>query len=254
MLKIDIIDSVEKLGPLRDAWNDALSRSRFDNVHLTWEWFYAWCDSFKKQGLCVIIIKEIDRILAIVPFEKTRDISFGMPVKRIKALRNPYSTCFDFILTERESECTELIFRYLDTEGWDVMELGHMSLDSKIVCELEKLDDKGRVRLYKDRVVEKLPYISVRGNWEDYFKTLSGHFRSNMRYSEKKLEDMGGVRLAEVNDSSEIDKSLEKFFHIEASGWKGEKKTAITCSNDAKRFYDRLAGLAGEKGWLKLFF
>ena len=46
MLKVEEINSIEKLESLQHSWDSALKRSPNNDVHLTWEWFYAWWKNF----------------------------------------------------------------------------------------------------------------------------------------------------------------------------------------------------------------
>ena len=88
MLTVELVDSMEKLGSLRKAWNDALAKSSVDDAHLTWEWFYAWWKNFGREGLFVLIVKDSDRVLAIAPFVKQKSRLLGLPVRNISAMRN----------------------------------------------------------------------------------------------------------------------------------------------------------------------
>ncbi|MFA4991653.1 MAG: hypothetical protein WC569_03640, partial [Candidatus Omnitrophota bacterium] len=119
MLNIEVINNIKRLESLRMAWNEALSRSEFDDVQLTWEWLYAWSSNFAKDSLFILAVWDKDRILAIAPLMKKTYRYLGLPVRSIKGLRNEYTMHFDFILTERAEECLELIFRRLGEETWD---------------------------------------------------------------------------------------------------------------------------------------
>ncbi|MBU0759166.1 MAG: GNAT family N-acetyltransferase [Candidatus Omnitrophica bacterium] len=255
MLKVDIITSIEKMEGLREPWNDALSRSASDDVHLTWEWFYTWCDNFAKEDLFIIVVKdEGGKILAIAPFARKTYRFLGLPVKKTAVLRNCYSPRINLILTERIKECVEAIFDRLGAEKWDVIKLEDIISDSKIIKELESLSGKDLFRFYKGKRIELSPYVTVAGKWEDYYSALSSRFRKNIKYSERKLGNVGKVELLEIKNSDKLDVYLEKFFQLEASGWKKDAKTAIRCSKKERRFYSELAHIASRNHWFSLFF
>jgi CelD/BcsL family acetyltransferase involved in cellulose biosynthesis len=254
MLTVELVDSMEKLGSLRKAWNDTLAKSSVDDAHLTWEWFYAWWKNFGREGLFILIVKDSGRFLAIAPFVKQKSRFLGLPVRKISAMRNCYSPRFDIILSERENECMEAILSYLDKEQWDMIELGHIRLESMTLKLLEGYEKKGSFILRRDKARYTSPYISITGDWRDYYAALSKKFKANISYNEKKLNKLYDMTLIEARNQDDINKDLDKFFLIEEAAWKGSSGTAISCFEEVKGFYRDLANLAGENGWISIFF
>jgi CelD/BcsL family acetyltransferase involved in cellulose biosynthesis len=77
-------------------------------------------------------------------------------------------------------------------------------------------------------------------------------FRSQLRRAKRQLEEQG---MLEVKHYSAADpEALEKFYTLEASGWKGTEGTAIKCDPRTRQFYDAIAHAAARDGCLSLDF
>lgn len=254
MLKVEIVKSIDEFKSLRNDWDDALAKSSVDDVHLTWEWCFAWWNNFGKKELNIILVKEAGNILAIAPFIKAKARWRWLPIRNINILKNFNSPSFDIILTEKEEECMEAIFHYIEKEEWDFIDFGNMPSQSRALKLLEGLADKGMFWLHKGEEPRMSPFIPIKGRWDDYYNALSIGLRRHIRKSEKKLMFLGDVTITRMNNSCEVDKFLERFFHIEASGWKGKAGTSILESREQKGLYTDLAHFAAEKGWLNISF
>src|SRR2546425_1250296 len=62
------------------------------------------------------------------------------------------------------------------------------------------------------------------GAWDDGLKRK---FKANLRNRERRLQALGDVAFAVARPGSEQRAALETFYALEASGWKGERGTAI---------------------------
>ena len=56
-----------------------------------------------------------------------------------------------------------------------------------------------------------------------------------------------------MRGGSGLDAALVELYRIEASGWKGEQGTAILSDPQTEEFFTRLAHVAAEQGWLRLY-
>ena len=77
-------------------------------------------------------------------------------------------------------------------------------------------------------------------------------FRSHLRRSKRQLEEQG--TLACKHFSAADPEALQRFYDLEASGWKGEEGTAIQCNPPTRQFYDLVAQAAARDGYLSLDF
>lgn len=105
------------------------------------------------------------------------------------------------------------------------------------------------------RTLGRSPFIPLEGDFEAYENTLSRNRRKALRRHRRKLEEEKGALEFEVHDGrTELERLLADLFAVEASGWKGERGTAISSRPETERFYTEVARWAAERGWLRLAF
>ena len=70
---------------------------------------------------------------------------------------------------------------------------------------------------------------------------LKRKFKSNLRNRERRLAALGDVSFQVVTAAGgALRAALDVFYELEASGWKGERGTAVARQRQVKRFYDGL--------------
>jgi hypothetical protein len=81
---------------------------------------------------------------------------------------------------------------------------------------------------------------------------LRSHFRSNFRRRLRQARQKYTVSVEHVTRADPA--ALQKFFELEAAGWKGKAGSAILCSPATRKFYQELALLAERSGYFDLYF
>src|SRR5439155_13355934 len=77
--------------------------------------------------------------------------------------------------------------------------------------------------------------------WDD---GLTRRFRRNLRRAERRLGELGEVCFEVVTTGTRLKQALDVFYRLEASGWKGQRGTAVAQRSQVKRFYDGLVDRA----------
>jgi CelD/BcsL family acetyltransferase involved in cellulose biosynthesis len=105
------------------------------------------------------------------------------------------------------------------------------------------------------RSVERSPWVSLDRTWEQFEAALPGKRRSDLRRRRRRLaEEVGEVECVSHDGSEGLASLLREGFEVEASGWKGERGTAVNAEPDARRFYENAAAWAADAGLLNLWF
>ncbi|MGE5608962.1 MAG: GNAT family N-acetyltransferase [Bacillota bacterium] len=136
--------------------------------------------------------------------------------------------------------------------GWDMLELGPMLEETST---LRLLMDQARRAGLRPHICARVedPVVKLTGSWEQYYSSLSGNLRSQVKRGEAKLLRHGTLTLEEYCGGPDLDARLDEFFRIESSGWKGRAGTAILNDPLARQFYTRLAHETAPCGWLRLY-
>ncbi len=255
MVKVDVIDSIDRLKSFRESWNGVLEKNPDACIYLTCDWFITWWRHFGNgKELFIIIVSRDGQVEAILPLFRTRSSYFGLPITKIGFISNEYTPFCEAIATDGAEESLLTAFEYLRKVRWDVLELGAIPARSETLRILDQVSHKGIFIVHKGADELKNPHVAFDVTWAEYHKSLPDRFRKNLGRAEKNLNQMGKVTLEEINRSPDLDVYLRKAFAIESSGWKGAQKTALIYVENAKNFYTELAHVASENGWLRLFF
>jgi CelD/BcsL family acetyltransferase involved in cellulose biosynthesis len=89
---------------------------------------------------------------------------------------------------------------------------------------------------------------------EDYLAAnrLSGKHRKELRRQSYRLADLGSVTYACIQPQDEVQPWIDEFLRLEASGWKGEARTALASRAADRAFFVAAATEAHRRGRLML--
>jgi len=104
-----------------------------------------------------------------------------------------------------------------------------------------------------DEFENRAPYLPIVGSWQKFEASLSSRRRSDLRRARRRAEAMGRVEVHIWQpEVAGLQPQLERFYSVEAASWKGRNRTAILYRPRLRRFFDRFARLAAERGTLRL--
>lgn len=228
------------IDPLADEWDELADRTNA-SLFLRPGWFAAWFGAFGRGRLEVIAARNGQRLVGLAALER-----------RGPALRSLWNwhTPFWAPLAEDVEVLRELT-RVMVGHARPWLSLGFVDSGT---AEFEACRDAAsfcRTRVY---TLEHSPYVALQGSWADYEGRLSAKRRRNLRRLWRRLEEQGRV-VFEVRDGRhDLAQLLEEGFRVEASGWKGERGTAIASAPHTRQFYEQVAAWASRRGSLRLAF
>lgn len=255
-LRVETVFDYGSFLELEPVWNRLVEEAGIDHPFLKHEWVRAWWDSFGKgKTLYILVVRAGEEIIAIAPLMASRVRMYGLNVRRLEFINNVHTPRFDFIIARRQEEAYRAIWTFLLRQRgqWDLLELCQLPTASESLKELPRIavESGSLIGIWPS---ERSPYVPLVGTWDDYFRGLKGHHRSNMRNRLKRLERLGQVKMEVITSGEQLADALEEGLRIEAAAWKGQAGSAISSSAELRHFYKGLAGMAAERGWLRLYF
>jgi len=255
-LRVDTITDWQGLLDLQPAWDALLEESGVDHPFLSHEWVRTWWECFGAgHQLYVLVVKDREQPIAIVPLMLSAGRFCGLRVRRLQTAGNVHTQRFDVISGRRRPEAYRAIWRALLQQKalWDVLVLSHLPAGSPTLTMLSSLAQGDGYLTGVWRSAEA-PYIPIEGGWDAYFRQRTPKLRSNLRRRGNHLKESGDVRMEVVDSEPEVGDALEEGLRLEAAGWKGRAGTAIADDESTHRFYSLLARRAARRGWLRLHF
>jgi len=215
-----------------------------------------WREHFAPDvSLRVLTQRSADGCLtAALPLLLRHTRIYGIPVRELSAMANVHSGRFD-LLAENPPEAARAFLEVLMLQpDWDVIRLIDVPQGGAAEALLDAAASAG---LQSGRWASmNSPYINLPESWSELERTLSRHFRANMRRRRRRLSAKGTISLdlCDGSDDAELAARLEEGLQLEASGWKGRGGTAISQAADTLGFYTALAKQAMSEDRLRLRF
>ena len=261
MLEVTAITNLKTFLELEETWNALLEESfQRENVFLRHEWFRVWWNAFghstTHQTLMILLVRNRGELIAIAPFMSDMGKYWGwFKLKKIQFMTNFYSSRADFIFKRDPVGVIRAILYFLDRKmgSWQNIELNYLPGNSTTVQSLQDISVEDHLCLGL-RKSYQTPVVSMRSSWKNYYQDLKGHFKRNLRSREKRLSALGKISYQEYNGKGHGLKKqvLDDIFSVGSKSWKAQRGTDISSGHEVKAFYEELAKVSAQKGWLSL--
>lgn len=254
---ISICNDASDFERLRPEWEALRPQSEDQDPFLSCDWFAAWWRAFGgHRTLYLVTARRHGHLRAVLPLMLERTWRHGIPLRRLAAIGNDHTPRFDLVRARDDEHLHRSIWNHLMTlrNEWDVLDLPRLSAGSITTDCFVRLAREQGVRYNLWQRAPRSPWIDIRSSWKDYLDSRSAGFRKALRRKMRRLAALGKVRLETVTGRAELDQGLADGLHIEAEGWKGSNKTAISSQPAATEFYTELARIMAARGQLRLHF
>jgi CelD/BcsL family acetyltransferase involved in cellulose biosynthesis len=249
--EIAILTAAEDVRALQ-ARASALLRSPLEPNVFYEPWMLATAMSTLGESVQVITISERSSgdVTGIFPLQLASKFR-GLPIRVLKSWRHPY--CF---------LCTPLVARvHAHATVRCLLDWLESRAASAPILELELCAADGAF----DAVLRS--ELAVRSRWRSVAKTyerallrpratpvcgFSGKHLRELRRQERKLGELGTCDFRVYGSTAEMERGLGEFLRLEASGWKGRERTAMSSDEGSREFFLRIAHEAMAQNRLRL--
>jgi len=243
---------------LGDEWRALLNQVENDSLYWRPEWILAALRAYSPSAkLTVITARQQGSLAAILPLVEERGRFAGLPARRLRAPLTTAGVGIDIPCTLSGAARDELIAAMWklihQRKDWDVLELPSVFEDAVIerFSSLAQKDGHAIGRWTQPLIaffsIPQTP--TAMKDLEKYPRHPK--LRSKVRQRQKKLAALGTVRLHRTESNGADD--LQRFYEMEASGWKGQEKSAILSDARSRQFFDEVVREAEKLGQLCLY-
>ena len=254
-IRVETISDYEEFLRLEPVWNEVAEAAGLDHPFLEHAWIRTWWECFGAGStLQILVLKAGDQPIAIAPLILTPIRMWGIKVRRLGFFYNVHVPRADFIVARRPEEAYRAIWSHLFHKcSWDLLQLCQVPEGSETLDAIPRLAaaDDCRTGAW---LSDASPYLPIGTSWGHYLDGLPAKHRGNLRNRLKRLRGMGTVEIEAITSDEKLADALGEGLRLEAAGWKGKSRTAISSDPGTSRFYSMLARRAAECGWLLLNF
>ncbi len=192
-------------------------------------------------------------LLGFFPLHRRRHYR-RMPVPMLGLWRHRHCfLCTPLVRAGRARECLAAFLGWLEREApAPMIEWGWISAEGPFQLALSRaLAEAGRPVFEAERHTRGL--LRRRAGAEAYLaEALTGQSRKELRRQERRLAELAELRYQACGSAAEAPRWIEQFVALEASGWKGQRGSALGSSPAALDFFCSAAGEAGRRGRLEM--
>jgi len=250
-VEIGLFETTAVFADWRAAWDDLLTDSAANQIFLTCEWQATWWNAYHPGRMWVVVGRDDDgRWLGLAPWFISTEDDGSRVVRTIGCVD---VTDYLDIVARRgyEDEVYQALAAWLaeHTQDYDSAQLCNIPAAS---LALEKMPGLARARGLEAevRLQEVCPIVELPDRFEDYLALLDKKNRHELRRKIRRAT--GLVDWYIVGPEHDLKAEVERFFDLMAKS--SEDKATFLDDPDNRAFFEAMAPVIAERGWLQLAF
>lgn len=258
---VEIVHDANGLAPHLAAWDDlaaaAVEPNAFDESWLLLPALNAF--GAGHDLVFVLVYRKSAKphgaptLCGLFPLERRRRCK-GIPVRVLRLWQHVYGYLGTPLVRagcERETLAAFLDWAATDPAGASIIELPMIHGEGPFAqALLDVLNDRHLLAVTDEAYTRA--FIRRGADAEAYCAAHSSGSRKEWRRLRKRLSELGALELRVLNEGEEAGPWIERFLALEASGWKGEQKTALAVGAPDRAFFTAAALGAHARGQLHM--
>jgi CelD/BcsL family acetyltransferase involved in cellulose biosynthesis len=245
---------VEIVDGLADEWRTLCTEAVDDQPFFRPEFIRAHIRAVIPGAKVMLLTARLNgRLCLILPLVEELGTFGKVPVRKLRAPVNFNCGRFDAVRKAGPDgdDAIRTTWHYLKrVKSWDLLQIRDTQPESTVGRLVEAARAEGFLTIQEgDR---PNPYIPVPAD-PDLLKRMppNSKLRSQLRQARNRMVEQAPLNFRRL-DKADRD-ALNRFFELEASGWKGENGSAVNCDGRTRQFFDELAAAAARFGYFSLY-
>ena len=236
----------DALSMLLPAWEDLCSRVAEDNVYYAPRYARALLESLDRdKDVGIAIVWDRETLIAFLPFTRA---TFGIPgiQPSARAWETKYTySCMPLLDRVRKSEAAEALVAVLESISKGEWIVPTVNVTGEACEALVRALEQRKVPWgFSNRFSRAV--LEAGSSFEEHLKRhVSANRRKGLARNRRRLEELGRVAHECHCSGEELDRAVSAFLALEASGWKGKRRTALACDERTRKF--AIDAFTGEK-------
>lgn len=228
-ISTEVISSFIAFGALKSEWNAVLSRSRYNDFFVTWQWLYSWWQTYHKKTdrLFIIVVRQDEQIIGIAPLMIRKIKYYGYPRNTVCFIGEGNSDHSNvLVLRKPEIVLRKICSQLKKAEGlWDIVSLRELPADSELINSIREYIPWTHVD--ED---SSCPYISIDTytTWDLFAKkTISRNLKRDYKNKLNRLKKLGPFKFNHTILKDSVPEILADVKNVEVQSAKAMKMIAL---------------------------
>ena len=240
--RFEVFQGAAGLTAIREDWKRvtrALDKPRFFHHY---EWYESYLNALSDSPVYFALARRKGAPVGVIPLVMTPLRLAGTKLRALSLPHHPHMLLCDAPLTNEGLDHVAMreLITYLRRQQkiqWDVLFFPNLLEDSGLLSAL----NAGAAALWISEPQTNCNYLPCLPP-DELAMRLSQNFRGNLRKARNKLAKLSRVEFISARSRSEMDRALDEFLAVEASGWKGAagERSAINLDGGISSFYQSL--------------
>jgi len=244
---------IELVDQMADEWRGLCDVATNEQPFYRPEWIRAYIRAFVPgASLLLITAKLHGRLCLVLPLVEERGTFSKVPLRKLRSPVNFWAGRFDAVRSSGPEGDAGIIAAWehlKKLEGWDLLQLRDAP-EGGTVSLLAAAARADRFQVFQ-QPDKPSPYVPIPAD-PDLLKQmpLNSRLRRELRQVRRQLSEQGPLNFYRVETADRDE--LERFYQLEASGWKGREGSAILTLG-LRHFFDEIAESAARFGYFTLY-
>lgn len=234
---------------LRREWEALCRRCAEDSVYYAPHYMLPLLDTVAAEtDVRVVTGWDGGRLIALLPVVLKR-----LPVPGLTAAGQAWRTdytfnCLPLLDAGQPIEAASAILDGLSSLSCGEWLLPELNAEGAVCAAFQRALDKRNAPFSVMAKFERASLGIGQGFEEHMMQRVSSKRRRDLARNRRRLEEIGRLSLRTETAGPGLAEAVQAFLKLEASGWKGERGTALACKSNTKAFAEQAFGPSGSDG------
>ena len=243
-LSARFIDEIAELEAIVPGWKELEKSARFRNPFFEHNFLIPAFRHLREPGARVLVVESHTEtgssgtsvLFGVLPVKESR--LFNLPMRHLEAWKHDHCNDSTPLL---HGFCADKVFEqmlsFLSNQKYSLLSFDTVTADPGFNDLAQRTTAQAGLASFQRSCFSRAA-LEPTGDVEDYLAShVSKSVQRNSRRFARRLAEQGDVTFLQSDETSDFGQLAEEFLQIEASGWKGETGTALSCNTHQANFY-----------------
>lgn len=234
---------------LENNWKYIFEKCGAKNIFTSWEWCSLWWKYYgQNQKLMVLVVKDGEEIIGIVPLMLSDGNSSTLWRPRIRFIGEDIADYMDFLIPRDNKKVVKVIANFLiKLNNWEVIDLKRIPETSPNLIPIKEcIAELNYPHVF--RVSSISPFIKIETRWDDYYKSISKGLKQDIRTALNKFKLLGEINF-ETFDENALKSVLDTFSTLHKKRQSNKIGQSLFETQTNRNFFYDLAFTFTRRGW-----